>query len=63
MVMSRLEWDELQQLSYDVLPQWWYNREQRDANYEAYVKGAAEWEEQNKENLKVLWGSPSVDME
>ena len=63
MVMSRLEWDELQQLSYDVLPQWWYNREQRDANYEAYVKGAAEWEEQSKENLKVLWGSPSVDME
>jgi len=63
MVMSRLEWDELQQLSYDVLPQWWYNREKRDANYEAYVKGAAEWEEQNKENLKVLWGSPSVDME
>ena len=63
MVMSRLEWDELQQLSYDVLPQWWYNREQRDANYEAYVKGTVEWEEKNKENLKVLWGSPSVDME
>ena len=63
MVMSRLEWDELQQLSYDVLPQWWYNREQRDANYEAYVKGAVEWEEKNKENIKVLWGSPSVDME
>ena len=63
MVMSRLEWDELQQLSYDVLPQWWYNREKRDANYEAYVKGAVEWEEKNKENLKVLWGSPSVDME
>ncbi len=63
MVMSRLEWDELQQLSYDVLPEWWYNREQRDANYEAYAKGAVEWEEKNKENIKVLWGSPSVDME
>ena len=63
MVMSRLEWDELQQLSYDVLPEWWYNREQRDANYEAYVKGAVEWDEKNKENIKVLWGSPSVDME
>jgi len=63
MVMSKLEWDELQQLSYDVMPQWWYNREQRDANYEAYVKGAVEWEEKNKENIKVLWGSPSVDME
>ena len=63
MVMSRLEWDELQQLSYDVLPEWWYNREQRDAHYEAYAKGAVEWEEKNKENIKVLWGSPSVDME
>ena len=63
MVMSKLEWDELQQLSYDVMPQWWYNREQRDANYEAYVKGAVEWEEKNKENIKGLWGSPSVDME
>ena len=63
MVMSRLEWDELQQLSYDVLPEWWYNREQRDANYEANAKGAVEWEEKNKENIKVLWGSPSVDME
>ena len=63
MVMSKLEWDELQQLSYDVMPEWWYNREQRDANYEAYVKGAVEWEEKNKENIKVLWGSPSVDME
>jgi len=62
-MLSRLEWDELQQLSYDVMPKWWYNREQRDANYEAYVQGAIEWEEKNKENLKVLWGSPSVDME
>ena len=63
MAMSKLEWDELQQLSYNVMPKWWYNREQRDARYEAYVKGAVEWEEKNKENLKVLWGSPSVDME
>ena len=62
-MLSRLEWDELQQLSYDVMPKWWYNREQRDANYEAYVQGVIEWEEKNKENLKVLWGSPSVDME
>tara|TARA_R100001480_G_scaffold149231_1_gene149049 strand:- start:221 stop:409 length:189 start_codon:yes stop_codon:yes gene_type:complete len=62
-MLSKQEWDELQQLSYDVMPKWWYNREQRDANYEAYVQGVIEWEEKNKENLKVLWGSPSVDME
>ena len=62
-MLSKQEWDELQQLRYNVMPQWWYNTEQRDANYEAYAKGAVEWEEKNEENIKVLWGSPSVDME
>ena len=58
-MLSKQEWDELQQLSYDVMPKWWYDKEQRDANYEAYVKGCEEWQE--KENKG--WGSPTVDME
>ena len=62
-MLSKQEWDELQQLSYDVMPKWWYDREQRDANYEAYVKGCEEWQEKEKKNIKVLWGSPTVDME
>mgnify|MGYP003135832018 CR=1 FL=1 len=59
MVMSKLEWDQLQQLSYNVMPQWWYNTEQRDANYEAYVKGYEEWQEKFREK----WGSESIYME
>ena len=62
-MLSKYEWDQLQQLSYNVMPKWWYNREQRDANYEAYVKGHEEWQEKEKKNIKVLWGSPTVDME
>tara|TARA_R100000963_G_C4604547_1_gene77086 strand:+ start:563 stop:736 length:174 start_codon:yes stop_codon:yes gene_type:complete len=57
--MSKLEWDQLQQLSYNVMPQWWYNTEQRDANYEAYVKGYEEWQEKFREK----WGSESIYME
>jgi hypothetical protein len=59
MVMSKLEWDQLQQLSYNVMPQWWYNTEQRDAKYEAYVKGYEEWQEK----LREKWGSESIYME
>ncbi len=59
MVMSKYEWDQLQQLSYNVMPKWWYNREQRDANYEAYVKGHEEWQEKMREK----WGSESIYME
>ena len=58
-MLSNQEWDELQQLSYDVMPKWWYDKEQRDANYEAYVKGCEEWQEKEIKG----WGSPSVDME
>ena len=58
-MLSKQEWDELQQLSYDVMPKWWYDREQRDANYEAYVKGCKEWQKKESKG----WGSPSVDME
>ena len=54
-----IEWDDLQQLSYNVMPQWWYNREQRDANYKAYVKGYEEWQEKPREK----WGSKSIYME
>ena len=60
-MLSKYEWDQLQQLAYNVMPEWWYNTEQRDAMYEAYVKGCKEWQE--KESTKVLWGTPSVDME
>ena len=44
-MLSKYEWDQLQQLSYNVMPEWWYNREQRDARYEAYVEGCKEWQE------------------
>ena len=36
-MLSKYEWDQLQQLSYNVMPEWWYDREKRDARYEAYV--------------------------
>ena len=52
-MLSKQEWDELQQLSYNVMPEWWYNLDERDAMYEAYVKGHQEWEK--KESVKVLW--------
>ena len=58
-MLSKYEWDQLQQLSYHVMPEWWYNREQRDARYEAYVEGCKEWQEKESKG----WGSPSVDME
>jgi hypothetical protein len=62
-MLSKYEWDQLQQLAYNVMPEWWYNTEQRDAMYQAYVKGYEEWQEKEKERIKVLWGSPTVDME
>ena len=58
-MLSKQEWDDLQQLSYNVMPKWGYNREQRDANYEAYVKGYEEWQEK----LREKWGSESIYME
>jgi hypothetical protein len=58
-MLSKQEWDQLQQLSYNVMPKWWYDREQRDANYEAYVEGCEQWQEKESKG----WGSPSVDME
>ena len=58
-MLSKQEWDDLQQLRYDVMPQWWYNTEQRDAKYEAYVKGYEEWQEK----LREKWGSESIYME
>ena len=30
-MLSKQEWDDLRQLRYDVMPQWWYNTEQRDS--------------------------------
>jgi hypothetical protein len=60
-MLSKQEWDELQQLSFTYMPEWWYNLEERDAMYEAYVKGHQEWKK--KESVKVLWGTPSVDTE
>ena len=58
-MLSKQEWDELQQLSYNVMPEWWYDREKCDAMYEAYVEGCKQW--QGKESKD--WGSPSVDIE
>ena len=58
-MLSKPEWDDLQQLRYNVMPQWWYNTEQRDANYDAYVKGYCEWQEK----LREKWGSESIYME
>ena len=60
-MLSKQEWDELQQLSYNVMPEWWYNLDERDAMYKAYVEGHREWEK--KERVKVLWGTPSVKTE
>jgi len=60
-MLSKQEWDELQQLSFTYMPEWWYNLEERDAMSEAYVKGHQEWKK--KESVKVLWGTPSVDTE
>jgi len=60
-MLSKQEWDELQQLSYNVMPEWWYDREKCNAMYEADEEGCKEWEK--KESVKVLWGTPSVDME
>ena len=56
-MLSKQEWNELQQLSYNVLPGWWYNNVDRDKQYAAYVKGYKEW------NEKLNWGSPTLDME
>ena len=58
-MLSKYEWDQLQQLSYNVMPKLWYDREQRDAMYQAYVKGYEEWQEKESKG----WGSSSVDME
>ena len=58
-MLSKYEWDQLQQLSYNVMPEWGYNREQRDARYEAYEQASKEWQEKESKG----WGSPSVDME
>jgi hypothetical protein len=58
-MLSKQEWDQLQQLSYNVMPKWWYNREQCEAQYQAYVKGCEKWAEKTKEN----WGQPTIDME
>ena len=58
-MLSKQEWNNLQQLSYNVMPEWWWDRNKRAAHYQAYVDGCNEWKE--KENK--TWGSPSVDME
>jgi len=34
-MLSKQEWDELQQLADDGMQKWWYDREQSNANYEA----------------------------
>tara|TARA_R100000541_G_C1847760_1_gene77057 strand:+ start:425 stop:601 length:177 start_codon:yes stop_codon:yes gene_type:complete len=58
-MLSKQEWDGLQQLSYNVMPKWWYNTEECEARYQAYRKGYEEWAQKTKEN----WGQPTIDME
>ena len=50
MMLSKQEWNNFQQLRYNVMPEWWWDRNKRDAHYQAYVDGYKEWEE--KEKLK-----------
>ena len=58
-MLSKQEWDQLQQLSYNVMPKWWYNKEQCEAQYQAYRKGYEEWERKTQ----TSWGQPTIDME
>ena len=58
-MLSKQEWNDFQQLRYNVMPEWWWDRNKRDANYQAYVDGCKKWEEKQNKS----WGSPSVDME
>ena len=49
-MLSKQEWDGLQQLSYNVMPKWWYNTEECEARYQAYRKGYEEWAQKTKES-------------
>ena len=60
-MLSKKDWDELQQLSYSVMPKWWYNKEDCDKQYQTYVEGCNQFK--LKQNIEVSWGDPTVDME
>jgi len=60
-MLSKKDWDELQQLSYSVMPKWWYNKEDCDKQYQAYVEGCQQFK--LKQKIEVRWGDPTVDME
>ena len=60
-MLSKKDWDELQQLSYSVMPKWWYNKEDCDKQYQAYVEGCQQFK--LKQKIEVTWGDPTVDME
>ena len=46
-MLNKQDWNNLQQLRYNVMREWWWNRNKRDAHYQAYVDGYKEWEEKN----------------
>jgi hypothetical protein len=71
MVMSKAQWDIEQQLKYDVMPSWWYNRAECEASYSRYRKDALEWQQKEKMEQvrneckinKRKWGQTTIDME
>ena len=59
-MLSKKDWDELQQLSYNVMPKCRYNKEDCEKQYQAYVEGCKQLK--LKQNLEVRWGDPTEDM-